>query len=45
MAAQNVLLFDDDADLIEIYKLTLEKAGFAVYTAAHRTVAMVGFSF
>ncbi len=40
MATKTVLLVDDDADLVEIYKTILERAGFAVLTAANSTQAL-----
>jgi CheY-like chemotaxis protein len=40
MDLKNVLIVDDDVDLIEINKMSLEKAGFKVFTAANSAEAM-----
>ena len=40
MDTKSVLLVDDDVDLIDIYKMTLERADFLVYTAANSSEAM-----
>jgi CheY-like chemotaxis protein len=37
---KTVLLVDDDVDLIDIYKTTLERADFSVYTATNSSEAM-----
>lgn len=39
MEPKNVLLVDDDADLNEINRTTLERAGFTVYTAENSAAA------
>lgn len=40
MAAKTVLLVDDDVDLLDIYRITLEGEGFDVVTAENSDEAM-----
>jgi len=40
MAAKTVLLVDDDLDLLDIYRITLEGEGFEVLTAENADEAM-----
>jgi len=40
MAAKTVLLVDDDVDLLDIYRITLEGEGFEVLTAENADEAM-----
>lgn len=40
MAAKTVLLVDDDVDLLDIYRITLEGEGFDVLTAENSDEAM-----